>query len=74
MAKVVFDLKRHLAPPLTLRGVADEIGIGQDQMKKLSSDKIISLNKFTLGKIIAYMRANGKPDFDVADLLKYSPD
>ena len=74
MAKVVFDLKRHLVYPMTFKKVAKEIGIGQDQMQKLSGDKIISLNKFTLGKIIAFMRANGKPDFDVADLLKYVPD
>ena len=74
MAKVVFDLKRHLTHPLTLKKIAKEIGIGNDQMIKLSGDKIISLNKFTLGKIIAFMRANGKPDFDVADLLKYVPD
>jgi len=74
MPSLKITLKEHLSRPLTLRLLAKEIGVGEDQVYKMANDEITSLNKFTLGKMIAFMRANGHPDFDVADLLKYVPD
>jgi DNA-binding Xre family transcriptional regulator len=58
----------------SLKGLGLQVGVSPRQMQAMAAGKQNLISRRTLAKIISYMRANGLPNIDVGDLLKYAPD